>query len=124
MDNRHAIVPYGTKRMNWANRHNLLDTFTDANGKTVDAPKSAADGIHFGSMDGDAPGGIVFRVGDVTLDNEVPVDWDNWQPNDRGVSPAGKRIGEQLAVHILDAAIERNPNQADELENYRRQIRL
>ena len=124
MSDRHALVHYGTQRHNWTNRHNLTDTFADRDGQYVDVRKSRAPGIHFGVMDANSGGGVIFRVGDVTLNNAVALDWDryDWPVTDRGVSPNGKRISDALASRILDDVIAANPEQAAELGDNRHRI--
>lgn len=123
-DDRHALIMYGTRRMNWANRHSLAEgkEHLSTKGTGVKIHQSDAPGIHFGGFVGDAPKEIIlFRVGDVTLENAFPLDWHG--SHDTGVSPKGKRLPEALATHFLEDAITRNPGQADQLGNYRLRIR-
>jgi hypothetical protein len=121
---RHALVHYGTEKQNWANRHNLTDTFVNRRGQFVDVSKSLAPGIHFCVMDADTGGAIIFRVGEVTLDNGVALEWDryDWPADNRGVSPNGKRIPDTLAARIIEHAIAENREQLNELGEYRRRI--
>lgn len=123
MEKRHALLACGKKVMNWERRHSP-DTFIDRHGNTVPLPSSRAPGIHFAVLELDHEGdGIVFRVEDVVLHDAVVLDWDQWQPNDRKFAPAGKRIDEALALRIFEKAIRVNPEQANELNDYRKQIR-
>ena len=122
MDNNHALIPCGKKAMNWDNR-NLSDSFLDRQGNPTKLPRSQAPGIHFHLMELNHENEcVVFRVGDVVLHDAVSLDWDRWQPNDRGVSPNGKRIGDGFASLILEEAIRLNPEQLAELGRYRAQI--
>ena len=122
MDNRHTLMFYGKKRMNWENRPSS-GSFVDRHGKTAKVPSTKAPGIPFAILELNHEGeGSVFRVGDVILHDAIALDWDRWQPDDRGVAPNGKRIGEQFASNILEEAIRMNPEQTDELSKYRQAI--
>jgi hypothetical protein len=108
--------------MNWEHR-NSADTFIDRHGNTSNVPRSQAPGLHFHLMELNHENEcVVFRVGDVVLHDAVHLDWDNWQPDDRGVSPNGKRIGDRFASLILEEAIRLNPEQTDELGGYRAKL--
>jgi hypothetical protein len=122
MENNHALVPCGKKVMNWENPP-CSDTFIDRHGNTANVPRTQAPGIQFRTLELNHENeGIVFRVGDVLLHDSVALDWDRWQPNDRGVAPNGKRISDTLASYILKEAIRLNPEQANELGSYRSKI--
>jgi hypothetical protein len=122
MDDRNALVYYGTKGLNWENRRGLSDSFKGIDGKPCKVQKSKAEGIHFGVMGDDASGGLVFRVADSTLENEVTLSLPRRHPCDTP-GPAGRRISEALASELLKDAIAQNPDQADQLRDYRRRIR-
>jgi hypothetical protein len=119
----HALVPCGKKIMNWKNPP-CADTFIDRRGNKAKVPRTKASGIHFRTMELNHENeGVVFQIGNVLLHDSVILDWDRWQPHDRGVAPNGKRIGDTFASHILEEAIRINPEQADELSSYRAKIR-
>jgi hypothetical protein len=121
MDKPHALVYYGTKGMNWENRRDLSDSFKRIDGKPCRVQKLKVPGIYFGFM-GDDASGVVFRVADSTLENEVPLNLPRRHPRDTP-GPWGMRISEAQASELLEDAIAHNSSQADQLRDYRRRIR-
>ncbi len=112
-DDRHALVWYGSARINLGNRFTLTKHFRGTKGSLIDVRRSRAPGIHFGFMnddDNNADNGklLVFRIKDVTLNNEIRVEW-NRLGLVGGVSPAGKRITERAARILIDEACAANP---------------
>jgi hypothetical protein len=122
MKNNHKLVPCGKKIMNWRDRPSS-STYVDKHGTTVNVPPTNASGIHFYLLELNHENEcVVFRVGDVILHDAVGLDWDTWQPDDRGMAPSGKLIDDTFASQILKEAIRVNPEQAGELGSYRGQI--
>jgi len=119
---RHAVVHYGTARMNFENRTHLTTHFRDRDGIEVQVRLSKAPGIKFGFMDDDSHV-RVFRVQDVTLENAVVVDWRKIRPDRPTPGPNGQRISEQAAARLLRMAIAENLEQQASLSPYEGLIR-
>jgi hypothetical protein len=121
---RHALVHYGTERMNLANRHNLTTHFRDRHGELVEVRRSRAPGIHFGFVDSDGAHLVVFRVHDVTLNKEIRVPVRRLRLKG-GISPSGKRIPDKTARLLLDEALAAaSLDQKQNLQSYYGLLRL
>ena len=121
MDSNHALVCYGKKRMNWKNPPSS-DTFLDTHGKPVKVRGPIVSGIRFGLLELTHENEcMVFRIGDVLLHDSVALPWHGRESRIR-IGPNGKLIDDNFASKLLEEAIRINPEQTDDLSNFRQKI--
>ena len=115
---RHKLVWYGLRDLNFVQLKPRMRVFRKKDGSDAEVKHGSVPGIAFGYVSGARKELYLASIQALKLNTPIRIDEDRVFPDRKGPSPKGKRIGEESAKFLLDAAIVGNRPQRAELVKY------